>query len=589
MKTRTKISVLIIFIFSIYVSIIQAQVDTLWTKTFGGTDTDVGQSVQQTTDAGYIITGYTYSFGAGMGDVWLIKTDSCGNASWTKTFGGSDRDEGYSVKQTSDSGYIIVGSTKSFGSGDYDFWLIKTNADGDELWTKTFGGTGLDIGSSVQQTTDGGYIIVGWTSSFGSGDYDFLLIKTNADGDELWTKTFGGTGSDVGRSVQQTADGGYVMTGYTESFGYSGDVWLIKTDALGDSLWTKSFDCGNTTDYGVSVQQTIDEGYIITGDKFTFGPGYHDVLLIKTDSYGNPIWTKSYGGNDSETGRSVQQTRDGGYIITGGGDAGIELEEVWLIKTNDVGDTLWTKTFGGSSSDWGNSVQQTKDGGYIITGITESFGYGSSDVWLIKTTPDTTIVPVELTSFTATTIVNEINLNWSTATETNNSGFEILRIAQNDNDKWNTIGFVPGFGTTTEAKSYSYTDSKVSAGKYTYRLKQIDFDGSFEYSQEVEVEVSAPLTFSLEQNYPNPFNPSTKISWQVPIGSWQTLKIYDVLGNEVATLVDEYKPAGSYEVEWNANGFPSGVYFYQLLVSALQSKDGRAENYIETKKMILLK
>jgi hypothetical protein len=187
------------------------------------------------------------------------------------------------------------------------------------------------------------------------------------------------------------------------------------------------------------------------------------------------------------------------------------------------------------------------------------------------------VIPVELTSFTATIINNDVILNWTTVTEVNNQGFEVQRRTRES--EFENIGFVPGFGTTTEPKSYNFTDSEVSSGKYSYKLKQIDFDGSFEYSDEVEIEAFMPWEFSFEQNYPNPFNPSTKISWQVPVGGWQTLKIYDVLGNEVATLVDEYKPAGKYEVEWNASELPSGVYFYQL----------KAEEYVNTKKMMLIK
>ena len=188
-------------------------------------------------------------------------------------------------------------------------------------------------------------------------------------------------------------------------------------------------------------------------------------------------------------------------------------------------------------------------------------------------------VPIVLTSFTATSNSNEVILNWSTATETNNRGFEILRFTQNDNSGWQTIGFVPGFGTTTKPKSYRYTDSKVSTEKYTYRLKQIDFDGSYEYSMEVEVEVSVPLKFSLEQNYPNPFNPNTQISYQLPVNCGVKLKVLDILGSEVAVLVNEYKIVGKYDVEFNASSLSSGVYFYQL----------KAGNYIDTKKMMLIK
>jgi hypothetical protein len=186
-------------------------------------------------------------------------------------------------------------------------------------------------------------------------------------------------------------------------------------------------------------------------------------------------------------------------------------------------------------------------------------------------------IPVELTSFTVKIFEGKITLQWATETETNNKGFEVQR--KTTENEFEKIGFVPGFGTTTEPKLYSFTDSEVSSGKYSYRLKQIDFDGSFGYSDEVEIEVSTPLEFSLLQNYPNPFNPITKISWQSPVSSRQTLKVYDILGNEVATLVDEEKPAGKYEVEFDASALPSGVYFYQI----------NAGEFVNTKNMILLK
>jgi hypothetical protein len=205
-------------------------------------------------------------------------------------------------------------------------------------------------------------------------------------------------------------------------------------------------------------------------------------------------------------------------------------------------------------------------------------------------------VPVELISFTAEVDDKVITLFWQTATETNNQGFEIertrLRSSNYAEASWERIRFVEGKGTTTEIQSYSFTD-KPEPGKYKYRLKQLDFDGTFAYSPEVEVEVKAPNVFSLEQNYPNPFNPSTVISYQLPVTSNVTLKVFDILGNEVATLVDENKPAGRYEVEFNTSSIKllpsSGIYFYQLLVSALQSKDGKAGDYIETRKMVLLK
>jgi hypothetical protein len=187
------------------------------------------------------------------------------------------------------------------------------------------------------------------------------------------------------------------------------------------------------------------------------------------------------------------------------------------------------------------------------------------------------IVPVEIISFTAITNGKEVILNWSSATETNNQGFSIER--KFANSEYSEIGFVPGFGTTTEPKTYSYTDSEVSAGSYTYRLKQIDFDGSFEYSPEVEVEVSSPLEFSLEQNYPNPFNPTTTIGFGIKNKSNVKITILNAIGEEVAVVLNEEREAGFHQVEFSASNLPSGVYFYQL----------KAREFIQTKKMILLK
>jgi hypothetical protein len=307
-------------------------------------------------------------------------------ASFTVTFGGSGDDMGYSVLQTSDGDYVVVGTTHSFGAGAGDVWLIKTDASGNKVWDKTFGGTSDDEGHSVQRTSDGGYVITSWTDSYGVAGDDVWLIKTDACGNKVWDKTFGGSGEDWCSSVKQTSDGGYIITGHTDTTSRSGPgVWLIKTDTSGNEVWDKTFG-GMGWGIGRSVLQTPDGGYIIAGETDAYGAGAEDVWLIKTDSLGNKVWDKTYGGIGNDMGYSVQRTSDGGYIIAGWTENyGAGYVDIWLIKTDASGNPAWDKTYGGSAWDEGYSVQQTSDGGYVIAGVTQSFGAGRHDVWLIKT------------------------------------------------------------------------------------------------------------------------------------------------------------------------------------------------------------
>lgn len=366
--------------------------DTLWTQTFGGNDHDHGESVQQTTDGGFIIAGYTTSYGAGYADVYLVKTDGSGNEEWSQTFGGNSEDQGYSVRQTNDGGYVIVGRTMSYGAGYDDVYLIKTDASGNEEWYQTFGGSDDDCGESVQQTGDGGYIITGYTETYGAGERDVYLIKTDASGNEEWYQTHGGSDWDYGWSVQQTQDEGYIIAGETASYGVGFDVYLIKTDVAGNEEWYQTHG-GSYFDAGLSVQQTADGGYIVTGRTLSYGAGPDDVYLVKTDASGSEEWIQIFGGGRFyDVGNSVQQTTDGGYIIAGWTDFNlVAWLDVYLIKTNSLGSEEWSQMIGGDSYDRGLSVQQTEDGGYIVAGYTNSYGAGNTDVYLIRIAAETAV------------------------------------------------------------------------------------------------------------------------------------------------------------------------------------------------------
>jgi len=357
-------------------------------RTYGGAQNDLGFAVSQTLDAGYIVVGGTNSFGAGQRDIYLLKTDSSGNALWTRTFGGNRWEDGYSVQQTLDGGYILVGYTLSFGAGGEDVLLIRTDPLGDSLWIRTFGGIGHEQGWSAQQTQDGGFVVVGYTESFGAGGRDVYIVRTDSSGDTTWTRTYGGSLDDEGYSLEQTPDGGYIIAGQTDSYGAGQhDFYLIKTDSVGDTIWTRTYG-DSLDDYGSCVQLTGDGGYVIAGDTYSFGAVGTDAYLVKTDSAGDSVWTRTYGGDGDDRAHSVQQTDDGGFAIGGetssygGGD-----ENVYFVKTDPWGDSLWVRAYGGSSNDMGWSIRQTEDKGYIISGTTNSYGAGNYDFYLVKTSP----------------------------------------------------------------------------------------------------------------------------------------------------------------------------------------------------------
>jgi len=367
---------------------VAAQVSFL--RTYGGPQTEAAWSVLQLPDGGYVFGGQTASFGAGSDDFWLVCTDSLGETLWTRTYGGAGSDICWSVGQTSDGGYIMAGTTWSFGAGSQDAWLVKTDEHGDTTWTRTHGDTAFDRAVSVRQAYDGGYVLTGGTRSYG-GFIDLWLVKTDASGNRVWFKNYGGPLSDGGSSVQQTTDSGYIVVGNTRSFGAgSSDAWLIKTDAAGDTVWTRTYG-GADVDQGSSVQQTADGGYLIAGSTRSFGARGDDFWLIKTDAAGDTLWTRTYDYSDVDLCFSVQQTRDSGFFLAGYTNEVGGGYDVYLIRTDPRGETLWTRMYGGPMHDMVNSGRQTADGGYIIAGSTVTQGPGGQEAWLIKTDPAGTV------------------------------------------------------------------------------------------------------------------------------------------------------------------------------------------------------
>ena len=381
----------IMFCFLVITAILFAQPpDTMWTRQYDCLYCEVGRAVQVTHDGGFIIvgsTGTTYQ----VRDIYLVRTDANGDTLWTRRFGGSGDERSWSGVQTTDRGFAIGGYTESFGAGDYDFYLVKTDSVGDTLWTRTYGGPGEDACFSVQQTFDNGFIMAGRTESFGAGDYDFYAVKTDSNGDTLWTRTYGGTEKDICAAVQQTNDSGYIFVGGTESYGDTiYDAYIIKTDMLGDTLWTKKYG-GHDMDVGRAVQQTFDNGYIIAGYTCSYGQGL-DVYLLRTDTNGDTLWARVWGGTSAERGISVVEMPDGNFAVACDDyrDYGVYNDcDIWLLKVDTNGDTLWTTWFGDSlHDDDAGAIVRTSDGGYAIVGTRSPYASTSNDFYLVRTTPD---------------------------------------------------------------------------------------------------------------------------------------------------------------------------------------------------------
>jgi len=464
--------------------ICQAQApDTLWTKTYGGLEWEVGYAVQQTTDSGYIISGLTNTWGAGGNDVYLVKTDKNGDTLWSKTYGWAGNESAKSVFQTSDGGYLLAGKASPPSSGDGDFMLIKINSVGDTVWTRRVGGIDNEDCNAVIQTTDGYTISVGSTRSYGPGSSSVYLVETSPAADTIWEDWFGSTANDEAYAVQET-NNGYIISAKTASFGAgSYDAWFIRIDWDYNIIWDKTIG-GVQSDHGFSVQQTSDWGFIGAGSTESFGPGDYSFFLMKLTANGDSSWARTYGGVNRDECFSVAQTSDDGYIMAGSTKSFGSGNYDWLIiRTNSNGDSLWSIVFGGTADDECHSIQPTYDGGYIVAGSTRSYGAGNSDFWLIKLAPDPTNI-------------NELN-------------------------------------------------------------EKPDFE--------------------LFQNYPNPVNQTTRIRFILHKPAYTELKLYDMLGNEIESLVDMRLSSGNPEVTLNTKDFPVGVYYYTLF----------AGNSFQSKKMII--
>jgi hypothetical protein len=392
MSRKTSTAFLVLALFMLFPAVILHPADFVsasssegWIRTYGGTNRDIAESLIQSSDGGYALAGYTNSSGGGGYEFWLVKSDSSGNMEWNKTYGIAGSNFGKCAMQTRDGGYAVAGDT------DSGAWLVKTDSTGNMEWNRTYGGS--TSASWIVQTNDGGYALAGANVVSSTGADAFWLVKTDQSGYTLWSKTYTEqVVSGVAQSAIQTLDGGYAMVGY----GDNEDFLLVKTNLLGDLEWSKTYG-SQDKDSGFSIVQTSDGGYVLAGLLWNRS-GTGSAGLIKTNSAGNTLWMKNYPGGSP---LSMVGTSDGGYVLCSG---------VTLVKTDSEGNMLWTKGLGFATDATtvlqAHSVIQTGDGGYAITGSASSLGSDGQDwisyAWIVKTDSQGSYPPFSSPSPTAT-------------------------------------------------------------------------------------------------------------------------------------------------------------------------------------------
>ena len=492
----------------------------------GGLDRDYAYSIIRTTDGGYAVAGLTRSFGAGDYDFYIVKLDMGGTFQWSKSIGGANAELQPSIVQTTDGGYAIAGQTRSFGASPWDIYIVKLDGSGTFQWNRTVRGGGALSAFSIIQTTDGGYMLV--------GEGDCYFVKLDPNGALQWTRLSFGTAY----SAIQATDGGYAVVGYTSASGAGNDdMYIVKVDTGGTPQWNKTVG-GTGNEHAYSIVQTTDGGYAVAGGTDSFGAGGIDMYIVKLDGSGTLQWTRTVGGTGNDVANSIIQTTDGGYAV-----AGYTLffgaPDMYIVKLDGNGTLQWSRAVGGTGGDFANSIIQTTDGGYAVAGHTDSFGAGMFDMYIVK---------LDASGNTCGNSSSPSSISGTGGTTTSP-----------------TPTVITPTPTVTNPTPTTSTGGTVTAICNPVGIQPI--------LNEI------PDSYELDQNFPNPFNPATTISFSLPSKSFVSLKVFDALGREVSVLVSEELSAGTYTQHWDAAGFASGVYFYCL----------SAGSFVETKKLVLLR
>jgi len=356
-----------------------------WQKAFGGAKDDVAKGIAPTIDGGLIIASTTRSFGSGKTDMHIMKLDSKGNKLWAKNFGGERKETASAIIQTADGGYVVVGSTKSFGAGGYDFYIVKIDADGNKIWERVAGGSAKDEATAVTATKDGGLLVLGTTKSYGTGSYNYYAIRLDANGTLVWEQVAGGKEWDIPSGVVEADDGTFLLVGKSESFGENSyDGYVVKLSAEGKFIWEKTFG-GKKEDMISAIAKGKDGGFLLVGKTKSYKDKKGDVFIIKLDKDGKKLLVKTYGDKGKDRAYGVTATNDGGYAITGSSRTmSYGRTDFILIMMDKDGNITGSNHYGGKKEEIAYAITELADGGIVMVGDTKTHGSGGMDIYVVR-------------------------------------------------------------------------------------------------------------------------------------------------------------------------------------------------------------
>ncbi|MEO8759883.1 MAG: T9SS type A sorting domain-containing protein [Bacteroidia bacterium] len=565
-----------------------------WEKSFGGTGRDIAYSVQQTTDKGYIVAGYTGStdgdittYHGGASDFWVIKLDTLGTVKWQKTLGGAGEDGAQAIQQTTDGGYIVAGWSSSngdtAGDHDFDYWVVKLDTGGNVKWQKLYGGLYDDTPYDIKQTTDKGYIVAGYSES-NDGDVtghhgstnnvDYWVIKIDSLGNLKWEKSYGGTQTDQANSIKQTTDGGYIVAGFTSStngdvIGNHGafDYWVLKIDTLGAIQWKNCFG-GTLNDQAYSIYQIADGDYVVAGITYsnngqvTANHGGTDYWITDLNSAGIIQWQKTLGGSGADAASVIRQTIDGGIIVAGASSSTDDditnpkgLSDFWIVKLNTVS--------GNTSICSGSSITLTASGANSYMWLPGAINSSS-----ITVAPTSTSV-YTLTASTGTCVVNSntisILVNNLPVVTFTSLGFSDTLCSSNGSQ--NLTGGSPSGGTYSGSgiTSNVFYPASLSPGTYTLTYSYADVNScSNNASHSVTIKSCATTditNFNSTKDfliYPNPVINNVQVVTTTII---KKIILYDIIGNKIKTFSPAYN---SKQATLDVIELETGIYFIQI-------------------------